>query len=228
VRSRAEGISLVEALAALSLTGLLATVMIGTALAQMKLARAVATRAAAMDGARTAAWVLSGEARRMHPSDVRAFAADSIALRVFRGRAIPCLRTGNELLVRYAGDRLPDQRKDSLLMITATGERTASLRDVRAAAAGCTAASGEQLLRLVTDDTTDAAIALIFESGTYYLSGRALRYRLGGEGRQPLTAEILGSAPGFTSFDQDAIRFTVSPDGMRSRTMKAFFPDHAQ
>jgi hypothetical protein len=32
---------------------------------------------------------------------------------------------------------------------------------------------------------------MIFESGTYYLSQRALRYRIGGEGRQPITEEFL-------------------------------------
>ena len=36
--------------------------------------------------------------------------------------------------------------------------------------------------------------ALVFESGTYYLSQRALRYRIGAEGRQPLTDELLRDA----------------------------------
>ena len=36
--------------------------------------------------------------------------------------------------------------------------------------------------------------ALVFESGTYYLSQRALRYRAGAEGRQPLTEEVMRDA----------------------------------
>jgi prepilin-type N-terminal cleavage/methylation domain-containing protein len=227
VRRRADGFSLVELLAALSLTGLLATAMIGTAVAQMRLARAIGLRAGSMDAARTAAWVLTGETRRLHPVDIRAIARDSIALRVFRGRGIICDRTGGDLMVRYTGDRLPDARKDSLVVITPAGEAAAALYAVRSLTSGCTLAAGEQLLQLTTDDTPGIALALVFESGSYYFSGKALRYRVGGEGRQPLTAEVLGGTPlGFTSIDSSSIRFTIVPDGMPMRTVNVFFPAH--
>jgi hypothetical protein len=52
---------------------------------------------------------------------------------------------------------------------------------------------------------------LIFESGSYHLSSRALRYRIGAAGRQPLTAEAL-HLPGsrFTALDDHAFRFDIA------------------
>lgn len=229
MRPRADGFSLVEALAALSLMGLLTTVMIGTAIAQMRLARAVGSHAGSMDAARTASWVLSGEARRAHPSDIKAFARDSLALRVFRGRGIVCGSANGDLLVRYSGDRLPDPRKDSLLVITASGESAAPLYAVHSPPGTCTVAPGERLLQLATDEIPGSVIALTFESGSYYLAGRALRYRTGGEGRQPLTAEVLGGESlAFIALDTSAIRFTIGPHGMRPRPLSVYFPDHRQ
>jgi hypothetical protein len=43
-----------------------------------------------------------------------------------------------------------------------------------------------------------ASVLLLFESGAYYLTAGALRYRLGAEGRQPVTTELF--LPPFTRF----------------------------
>jgi type II secretory pathway component PulJ len=225
VRGRADGFSLVEALAALTLAGLLGTAMAATSLAQMRLARGVANRVALDDAARTAAWIMAGEADRMTERDVRALARDSIALRAFRGRGIICARAGATLTLRYAGDRLPDLDKDSILLVGTTGERAIRPATVRHVAAGCSAASGEQLLQLDAADADSALVALVFESGTYYLTARALRYRIGAEGRQPLTAELLGGAAArFHSLDDTGLRFAIEPGGVSTHVHARFPP----
>lgn len=223
MNGRADGFTLLEALAALTLTALFASALVATSVAQMRLTRAMTMRAAALDAVRTVAWVLGGEVRRSHVRDVRAVARDSMALRNFRGRAIPCGGSADEITVRYRGDRLPNPHKDSLLLIGPWGEAVAQLVGVHDGA-GCAPAARERILRLeASTGHSPPALVLIFESGTYYLSSSALRYRSGAEGRQPITAEVLAGSR-FLGFDPDAVRFTLTVDGLGPAGHAAFFP----
>jgi prepilin-type N-terminal cleavage/methylation domain-containing protein len=195
VDARRGGFTLIEALAALTLLGLLTALLFGTLAAQLRLARALADRAATADAVRVAAHVVGGEARRMTAADVRAAAPDSIAIRAFRGAGIVCAGEG-ALHVRYRGDRAPDPRKDSVLVVAAgAGPYSAGLTDVRPAdgARECHAGPGEQLMQwtLAAGSRPAHGVLLVFEAGSYFLTARALRYRLGSEGRQPLTPELL-------------------------------------
>lgn len=208
------GFSLAELVAALALTGLLAALLCGLLLTQLRLARHVATRAQEADAVRTARTVLDGEARRMTAADVRSVSTDSLALRAFRGAAVPCGSDGTALLARYRGDRLPDPGKDSLLVITAGAATAVPLADARAAAGPCILRPGEQLLALRAAVPADAAVLLVFESGSYFLAARALRYRLGAEGRQPLTAEaFLHPGTRFDGVNAGSLRFSLHAGG---------------
>jgi hypothetical protein len=186
------GATLVEVLAAMTLAGLAGTLVCGMLLSQLRLARNVAERAATADAVRVALAVLDGELRRSTAMDVRALSPDSLALRSFRGAGLVCRQEGGAVIVRYRGDRLPDARKDSVLLLGEGPEQVHALEDVRTMAAdSCAAGHGEVLLRMrLTGIISRPVIALAFESGHYYLTARALRYRLGAEGRQPITPEL--------------------------------------
>jgi prepilin-type N-terminal cleavage/methylation domain-containing protein len=192
------GVSLLELLAAMTLGALLATVLGGALVAQLRLGRFAAERAASADALRTATAILGGEIRRTTAADVRAIAADSVALRAFRGVARLCSSDFERITVLYRGDRLPDSRKDSLLMIDGSRrEHRVAILDVRHHTVGCAAAPGEVGLLLRLSQAVPPGVGLAFESGSYYVSSRAVRYRLGAEGRQPLTAELFVAGSGF-------------------------------
>jgi prepilin-type N-terminal cleavage/methylation domain-containing protein len=211
------GFSLAELVVALTIGAILATLLFGALAAQVRLARAAAGRAAGSDALRTAAHVLSGEARRMSFRDVRAMSAESVAIRAFRGTAVVCSMTGMHAGVRYRGDRLPDPRKDSVIIIADDGTETGlALRDARSGSQSCDAAAGEAVQLWTLSDSVGGAVAmLLFESGSFYLSNRALRYRIGNEGRQPLTPEVFHGTSGFdetTATPSLAFRLALRPD----------------
>jgi hypothetical protein len=192
LRSR-PGATLTELLAGLTLGGLAATLVCGILVAQLRLARTVAERAAMSDATRIALAVVGGEAARLTGRDIRAASADSLALRSFRGSGVICRSEDDRAEVRYRGERLPDPRKDSVLVVHGVAAEPAlGLLDSRGAAAGtCTPLTGETLLALrLSGPVPEHGLLIVFESGSYYISGRAVRYRLGAEGRQPLTAEL--------------------------------------
>jgi type II secretory pathway pseudopilin PulG len=198
------GYSLIELLIALLLTALMGAVLLGLLLAQLALARVTAQRALTAEATRTALHAIGGELRRTRPADIRAVSSDSLALRSFRGTGIVCAVTGNELHLRYRGDRLPDATKDSVLLLPSG--RVAPLTESGAAPFACSAQPGETIVFIrVPAFMGEDAVALVFESGAYYLTSRALRYRLGAEGRQPLTGEL---------FLHPQTRFHPRPDGV--------------
>jgi hypothetical protein len=227
VNARRAGFSLLELTAALTLTLVLATLLCGLLIVQVRLARRVADRARTADAVRTARVVLDGEARRGTARDVRAMAPDSFAARSFRGVGLVCAATDSlRVHVRYRGDRLPDPRKDSLLVVGVRGERTVALADVNAGAApGCRSAAGEVILHWrAAAPLSDAGVLLVFESGSYYLSGRALRYRLGAEGRQPLTADLFAHPQtSFIGVADDGLRFRLQPIGGKALDVRSPF-----
>ena len=189
LRADRRGYSLVELLMALLLTALIGAVLLGLLLAQLALARVTAQRALTAEATRTTLQVIGGEVRRSHPVDMRALSADSLALRSFRGTGIVCAVSGSELRLRYRGDRLPDASKDSMLLLPSG--RVTHFVDTGPAPHACNAQAGEAVVFIrVPGFVPDDAAALVFESGAYFLSSRAFRYRLGAEGRQPLTAEL--------------------------------------
>lgn len=203
------GFSLVELLAALSIFAVVTALLYGALSAQVRLARATAQRVAAADAVRTASHVIAGEARRMSRADVRAAAADSIALRAFRGMAVVCGEEDGEFAVRYRGDRLPDANKDSVIVISGVAAPVAATLAavITAPSDDCAALPGETVMKWSVDGAGDsAAVMLLFESGSYFISARALRYRRGAEGRQPLTGELFDpTASGLTATDDALI-----------------------
>ena len=218
------GYSLIEAVVALALSALLMAVISGICVAQMRLARAAAQQAETAEAVRTVAAVMGGEARRMTAGDVGAVGGDSIALRAFRGSAIVCGAGGPAISVRYRGDRLPDPAKDSLLVLLNGAESVVALFDAAPAAGACAAGPGEQLFTFDTSaPVPNGSVLLLFEHGSYHLRDRALRYRIGAGGRQPLTSESLQHP--LTRFDgvtPDAIRFTIDAGGRMSTHAAAF------
>ena len=171
---------------------IVAAIVGGALVAQFRLARYSAELVLSADALRTASAVIHGELLRAASDDVRAVAADSVAIRAFRGRGVVCAVWPDRILVRYRGDRLPEPAKDSLLFLDGAGGGTAlPVLDVEHAPVPCAAAADETGLRIRVDAAAPSphGMILVYESGRYYLSARAMRYRLGNEGRQPLTAE---------------------------------------
>lgn len=220
------GSSLVEAVAVMTLSSIVMAVIAGICVAQMRLARVAAEQAATSEAARTVTSALSGEARRMTAADVSAWSGDSIAVRAFRGSGTPCGATAGGVLVRYTGDRLPDPGKDSVLVASTDPEHGEMLYDVIPAPESCSALPGETILELRTSGTLpQKAILLVFESGSYHLQMKALRYRIGAGGRQPLTAEALRHPfSRFASVTPDGIRFQVDAGGRQTVHMATFPP----
>ncbi len=195
MRARA-GLTLAECMVALALGGLVSAAVASVLTTQGRLVRVMMTREADSDALRVTAAVLRSELRWLAPQrDVRAVAGDSIAVRLFRGTGVVCGRDGDRLLVRYRGARLPSADKDSVLVRTDSAESAHALTRIDAGAL----CDGQPAVGILLDPAppVPALMAFVFESGTYYVRDRALRFRLGREGRQPLTDERFAtSGPG--------------------------------
>jgi hypothetical protein len=125
-----------------------------------------------------------------------------LPLRAFRGLAEVCPSLPADAggaWVRYGGIRLADPAKDSLLVLTRAGAWvTTKLANRSPSTAGCPGWSDEPLERWSWEPGVTGALLLrAFERGSYHLEDRALRYRLGGAGRQPLTVERIESSSAF-------------------------------
>jgi len=168
------------------------------------------------DAVRTAATVLGGELRRVDPADLRAIGPDSLALRAFRGIGAVCGSDADgATIVHFRGDRAPEPTKDSVLWIrSGAPPATVALVAVQPVAGpGCAGpAAGELQLWRTRPPLGERGVLLLFESGTYYLLGGALRYRIGAAGRQPLTAELFVHPPtGFASRGPGAVEYRLAP-----------------
>jgi prepilin-type N-terminal cleavage/methylation domain-containing protein len=197
------GYSLIEIVIALTLAGLLAAAAAALLHAQARLARNTATQSLAAEVMRTSAHVLASETRWSDPRrDVRALSADSLALRAFRASArVSRIEPNGMLLIELNGLRAPDPAKDSVLVLRdSTYEIGAQVIDA-SIATGCSP-QPECFRVMLSQPALPGDLLLFFESGNYYLTARALRYRLGAEGRQPLTNEVLSDA--LTFFDPAA------------------------
>jgi prepilin-type N-terminal cleavage/methylation domain-containing protein len=208
------GYTLAELLVALALLALLASVLFGALAAHVRLARVLAQRVLEADAVRTAATVLDGELRRAGPLDLRAVAADSIALRAFRGIGVACDTAGGAVVVHFRGDRAPAPAKDSVLWFRSGGppavaSLTAFQPFTTTACAGV--ATGEVQLWRTDPPPSGHGLLLLFESGAYHLSDGALRYRIGAAGRQPLTADVFVHPPaGFARRGPGVIEYRLA------------------
>jgi hypothetical protein len=169
-------------------------------LARLDAARArITARTDALVALRVGRHVLRREARHgVMGADWEA-AGDSLSIRAFRGVALVCESdsASASLVVSFVGDRQPDPSKDSVLVVTADGQRSihALLRAV-AAPGACSRLEpeGAAAWQLDAPAPTGAVAGKLFERGSYHLSGSALRYRRGAGGRQPLTPEVWSPA----------------------------------
>ena len=202
------GATLVEALIALAL-GAIVCASLGALLhTQAQVATSVTGIAARAEAVRTAQHVLAEELRWVAPhADVRSLQGDSAAVRLLRGIALPCGRAGGLLLVRYRGARLPEPLEDSLLPANG-GDRAIGIAGAQGSE-GCVPAHDERVLALDVGARVDAPYFLLFESGTYYLRDRALRFRIGAEGRQPLTDEWLATPAAAMTLRRNGVRATA-------------------
>ena len=152
-------------------------------------AAALADRAEGLAASRAAAWIVQEELEGVRAGeDVSRPVGDSISIRAFRGTARVCARSaGPELVVRWSGMRKAEPDKDSALVLRGSGEWVVrALGAVGAAPAdGCGGTPAERWT--LSDSVPDALLLRVFERGSYHLSDRALRYRIGMGGRQPLT-----------------------------------------
>lgn len=180
------------------------------AAAQGRLAAASHDRVRAADVVRTADLVLNGELRRAAVDDWR-MDRDSIRLRAVRGSGTLCGSAGSEARVRYRGVRRPDPTKDSVILVTGTGTLGKAY-----AITGVTTDEECGGYRLTLGEAPQAGVglALVFETGSYHLSGGALRYRRGRGGRQPVTEAVLLDG-WFERADAGVVaRLTLHPDSI--------------
>lgn len=195
------------ALLELLTTSVLLTFVCAACAALLRADALIVTRtaeAAATDEAlRIAASVIRSELRTATERDIRSAAADSIAARIFRGYAVVCASNGMTSHLRYRGLRAPDASKDSLLI---TEEELAiSFRLSSTGPNSCAPNRREEIIAATTPRPLRlGSLLLFFESGSYHLSGKALRYRRGAEGRQPLSDE---------RFDDARSTLQLSPNG---------------
>lgn len=202
------GLSLVELLVVLTLTGVLGSIIMTTLVGSQRYARQHSARVAAAEASRVAAALLAAELRYLDPAtDIYGHGPDSVALRAFRGVAVACASAAGTVLVRYRGLRAPDPVKDSVIVTGISpahegagappgpgigGASASSLAASSEISSGCELQAGESLYRWTLNPLpSPGALLLLFESGSYHLNGGALRYRRGDAGRQPLTAELL-------------------------------------
>lgn len=192
---------------------LFALVLLGLArfaTAQGRLAATAHDRVRAEDLVRTAALVLDGELRHSAPVD-RSVGPDSVQLRAFRGVGVICERVGSDIRIRYRGVRSPNPEKDSALVVTDSATAgvafplTGVVRDD-----GC-----GQGYRLTLGGAAPArGMVLVFETGSYHLTGGALRYRRGRSGRQPVTEAVLADAGFRDAAGTLVARLPLQPDSL--------------
>ncbi|MGQ0815138.1 MAG: hypothetical protein ACT4O1_11815 [Gemmatimonadota bacterium] len=197
------GAALIELVTAAVVMGILAVACATLIHSQVTLVRSISERAAANEALRTARLLLRAEFRDVDASDVRAVGRDSLAARVFRGRAVVCIVEYPNAVLRYRGMRVPEPEKDSLLLVGE--ERVVAFSLGGTTRESCIPRSDEQVVTIATEVRLRAnSVVLIFESGTYHLANNALRYRRAAEGKQPITDELI---------DHRASRFDAEPRG---------------
>lgn len=210
--SRRRGASIVEAIVALFLGLFVMHLGLLTMHRLDRFEERVSRRHDALLSARITRTVLRGELARGQPARDWSVAADSLALRAFRGMGVVCgaPASAGTLVVAYSGDRRPDPEKDSVELTHADGTTSFARFDgaVPSSAACALATPAESVDEWTLDPPAPggAVVARVFESGSYHLAGSALRYRIGAGGRQPLTPEVWSDgATGLTVRDSTVV-----------------------
>lgn len=210
------GASAAELVVVLALGGVVLSAVVGGVAATRRVATRIAASSARSDALRTVRGVVSGELRWGVPGrDHRIVEREVLALRAYRGRALPCGPGGEgELRVRYAGQRLPNPEKDSVLVLEAPGRWTsAALRERRRSGdeSGCPDGRGAVEAWVLDPPTREPRLLRLYESGEYHLTGSAFRYRRGRGGRQPLTPEVLDDArSGWEAGPEGSVRIRLT------------------
>jgi len=126
---------------------------------------------------------------------------DSLVIRAFQGTALPCgtRGSGDGLLVGWTGRRRADPADDSVRALDARGVwNVAALVAVRPVDTMCAVgrAASVQHWELDRPMPADVVLLRLFEAASYHIADGALRYRIGGGGRQPLTPDVLARSDG--------------------------------
>ena len=174
---------------------------------QGSIARRTTAQSERNDAVRSVMLLLRAELEAIEPAaDLQAVGRDSIAARIFRGRAIVCGSQGETVYLSYRGLRAPDPDKDSLLEVGV--ERAVAFTNATAPAQACAGFPAETVHAVRIDRTVQrGSVWLLFERGAFHLSGNALRYRRGAESRQPLTSEVIdASASAFAAVGDSTVR----------------------
>lgn len=207
---RRTGGVLLETLIALSLGVMVLGASFTVLTSVLRWSRVLAGRAEGLELVRTVWWVLDEELRPgVTGRDWTPIAGTTLALRAFRGVARVCSPvTGDgEWVVAYRGRRMPDPGRDSILVLGLDGGWRVFplLASTSHSGPECSPSSAESVHRWRWDGAAPATgpvLARLFERGEYHLADRALRYRSGGGGRQPITPERIGSGSGFRIRDE--------------------------
>ncbi len=146
-----------------------------------------------------AANILRLELRRGRSgTDWTTHSGDSVTLRAFRGTGWVCgpgTQPTTTVSVVFAGDRLPNPKKDSVLVLDAEGGLRALPLRGRQVRGSC---PGVPLIHVEEWDLGPSppseAVLRLFESGSYSVSSGALRYRVGRGGRQPVVGSTFDTA----------------------------------
>lgn len=191
--NRRPGYAYVELLVTLAVTAILGTALSSVLLTHLQLARTVNARIAAAEALRLGFQVLPAELRFAAPAvDIHGMGSDSIAARLPRITGSICAQISGRLWIRGNGLREPDPQKDSVLVVTVGQELVAAVTAASSDPGPCQTIPGLSIYRVDTNPQLRAwGAAVVFESGTYYVRERAMRFRIGAEGRQPLTEEVL-------------------------------------
>ena len=184
------GTALLELMTALALLALLSAACAVLIHSQSMLVHSISERTDADETLRTTRLLMRDEFQDLTRADVRAIATDSFAARVYRAWGIVCAVDSSLVILRYRGIRQPEADKDSLLVLGA--ERAVAFTEAALPERTCEALPREEQVALRTErQLRNGAVVLLFESGAYHLATRALRYRRGLEGRQPITDELI-------------------------------------
>ncbi len=189
----------VELLLALLLGVVVFGAFAGVAVVSLQSALHLRGRAESLEAARTVWVVLDEELRPGEPGRDWWPTGDGegVRLRAFRGIARPC---GEEEVgsarrtVLFRGRRAPDPQRDSVLVLGEDGGWRAFHLERVESGSGCDPMPGEVVQRWSWDGAGSSPPLLLrlYESGSYHLADRALRYRRGTGARQPLTPEVFG------------------------------------
>lgn len=210
------GATLIETLVTLLLTAIVLS-LTWTAVVRFRGAvEDLVARSEALQTERTTWHTLAAEVRAGSPRDRVVLSREALELRAFRGVAHACPEAldPDAGTVAYEGDRLPDPRKDSLLVLDAGGGwSTVRITSREPAVARCesSGASLNERWGWEPDLEKEPVLLRVFERGSYHLANDAFRYRIGAAGRQPLTpSRLVSDASSFSGDSLLTVRIEVA------------------